>query len=680
MSSLIKFFKFDTDNDQISLFFIIYFFLISLSYPLIIGFTSNHEFSDYLFIISCILIIELTYFLFFKKILEKPFINNQILLSIFTFFVFIIWNNKIINNYINLGIYFLFLSIFALILNYFYKRNNQQNAFILTFISTIFLSGILHDFDHVNTKYFYLYFCIFLLTILTFYIFNKVNLKINYLFSLIIFLILFKVFLVSSNKDLFHYAWHLGPINSLFYYDLYEEVVSQYGFLNLLTIYSLSKLLNLSTSLILVSFIIFFIIIFYLMFLKKLFEITNYPFVIITLFSSFVIFANLGYSNLNGAIFIPSSSVFRFLPSLLTIIFFSKLIFEEEKKYKSNFVFFYCFFIISILWSFESFVFTCFPLIIFFMFRFFFNLTNKKKFIFFLNNKRNHFLLILSISSLLIGVFFFKEKNLIFFYEYALLTNASLAVGIKNNSTTLIFIFLIVVSYIILRDSIKIKKLFLQNLLFFTLISSYSIYFINRSVDNNIFSLLPFFIYLILCMRTQSKSLSFFRKLIITVLIFLSINISIISIFKNNEEFQNSLFSKKYSIPEYSIDFYQPSEEINKTINKFNNTPVTLISKNYIHEPNLNLPYEGYGLPILPLEMFSLLNDKRKNNLYDTFFNNNEYHLILCITECKFSNNSKEKNIRNKIFIGDKYKYSKIIQIDGEKYNEYLYLISKKLK
>ena len=75
--------------------------------------------------------------------------------------------------------------------------------------------------------------------------------------------------------------------------------------------------------------------------------------------------------------------------------------------------------------------------------------------------------------------------------------------------------------------------------------------------------------------------------------------------------------------PIYNKIDYLPSNQTLNVILKYNNLPITLISNKIIHERNHNLNYEGYGLPILPLEMFSQLNDQRRNNLFDLFENLN---------------------------------------------------------
>ena len=92
---------------------------------------------------------------------------------------------------------------------------------------------------------------------------------------------------------------------------------------------------------------------------------------------------------------------------------------------------------------------------------------------------------------------------------------------------------------------------------------------------------------------------------------------------------------------------------IQNEINKFENIPLTLISGKFIHKPNSNLFSNGYGLPILPLEHFNILNLKVKKKLMVSFFKINKSHLILCTINCEFYGSDKDYNYYNKIFLGD---------------------------
>ena len=66
-----------------------------------------------------------------------------------------------------------------------------------------------------------------------------------------------------------------------------------------------------------------------------------------------------------------------------------------------------------------------------------------------------------------------------------------------------------------------------------------------------------------------------------------------------------------------------------------------------------------------------------KNKLINKFFEKNRKHLILCIYDCSFYSSNSDTNIRNKIFVGKKIKYKKIIEVDTKNSKEILYILSK---
>ena len=683
---MFSFLNYKLDLRQIPFFLSLYIFSITFIYILIDGFIKNEELFDFIFLTIAIIFIEILFFIFFKKIFNWNTENkkNTFFLIIISIFFYLIWNQNILYSYVDLILYISFLLVSSLAIKFLVTKYkfvnfdyNKINFFYLIFIFSIFLSALLYEINFSNTNKLLLYFFSFLLSILLIIFFKKIHKSIDIFFSIIFFLIFFKVFLISSEKDAFHYAWYLGPVNSLFNYELYREVISQYGFLNILAIFKLTKLTNISSSVAIVIFIIFFISIFFIMFVKKLSKVINLPFSILTIFSCLIIFGSIGYADLTSSIFIPSSSVFRFLPSIISIILFARL--TNENTNIINLTFFCISCLISFLWSFESFFFTSFPILVFLFFRFnsliFKNFFSRSS-----NVDKKNFLIVLFIIFLVFCISFFiliYNKNLLFFYEYALLTNASLSEKIINNEFTLLFIFIIFISYLFLRNSFDNKKFFYHNLLFFSLLLSFSVYFINRSVNNNLISLLPFFIFFICSIKITPAYLLNHRKILIIIFILFSITSSFVSIFSNFDKFKKNLYSVNFVYPVYNTIDYLPSDQTLKEISKYNQLPLTLISNNTIHERNPNFNYEGYGLPILPLEMFSLLNKERRNGLYDLYFKKNNQHLILCIRDCKFFNKSNARNIRTKIFIGDSYSYKKLYSIKLDYFEENLYLIYK---
>ena len=122
---------------------------------------------------------------------------------------------------------------------------------------------------------------------------------------------------------------------------------------------------------------------------------------------------------------------------------------------------------------------------------------------------------------------------------------------------------------------------------------------------------------------------------------------------------------------------YLPNSEILASLKEYKDRPLTLISGKTIHNPNINLPSFGYGLPILPLEQFNVLKFDTKQKLMDRFFNINTSHLVLCLYECEFSYSSQDSNIYSKVFLGKNVKFKKIIEINENDKKEVLYLLSK---
>lgn len=674
---------------QINLFLVLSFFFIFLSFVISKGFISNEELSDKFFLISSVCLLEIIYLTISNKYINFQINNLKDHTILFTFFllIYLIWNSESILSYLDI---FLFFTLHICIvvpliifinLKYFYNLEQYKfENFVLLGILSFFFSGFFYEINYSSTKEFLglLFLSIIILTLNFF--FKKRNKLIDFLLSVIVFLFLIKVFLFSSEKDSFHYSWVLGPINSINEnHNLLDNVVSQYGYLNLLIINKLTQLINIESSQILVGFIIFLFVIFYAIFLKRILCLVNLSLVIITTFLSFLIFGNIGYTDFAGAMFIPSSSVFRFIPSLITIILFSETIKYNGNKFDKT-IFFYISLIISLIWSFESAFFILFSLTSFFISKLIFDLFN-------LSKQKINFVLLLSKCklSIILGLFlsiiiylFFKDKNVFLFYEHALNSKASLSVEITNNKLTLSFMFLLLLGYLIMRDSFVNKRIFYHNILWFSLFVAYSVYFLVRSVDSNILNILPLLLFIICSMKINSKQIEILRKSSLYVVIYFLIIASIFSSINNKEKLINTFFSSKLLVtPNFLDKNYLPQPKIINSINEYHGLDLTLISGDKIHDPNINLPSSGYGLPILPLEQFNILDEDIKQKLMDNFFNINTSHLILCLFECEFYNSNLDSNIYSKIFLGKNIKLKKITEINKNNKKEVLYLLSK---
>ncbi len=378
--------------------------------------------------------------------------------------------------------------------------------------------------------------------------------------------------------------------------------------------------------------------------------------------------------------FIPSSSVFRFLPSLITIILFSEVI---KKNIKNN-LFLFCLTIsilISFFWSFESFIFTIFSLGLYLFANLIFIIFQKKDVKQFLriNFKNYNFKFILFIFFITLILLIINKNNFTLFYEHAFNSKTSLSKEILNNKVTLVFLYMLTLGFLIVRDGYKKKNLFSYNLLWFGLLTGYSLYFLVRSVDNNFFNIFPYIVFIICSMETYSNQIKYLRLISIYILIFFTIISSSFSILQNKDKFLSNLFSLNYYvIPNFLSKDFLPPEEIQSVINKYKNVPLTLVSGTTIHHKNINLPSYGYGLPILPLEHFNILKVDVKQNLIDNYFEKNKKHLLLCIEGCEFYKSNEDSNYYSKIFIGENINVKKIFYLKAKNSTPTLYILSKK--
>jgi hypothetical protein len=675
---------------QINLFLVLSFFFIFLSFVISKGFIRNEELSDKFFLVSSVCLLEIIYLTISNKFVNFQ-INNlkdHVILLIFFLLIYLLWNTESILSYLDIFLFFAFhLSIVVPLIifinsKYIYNLDqyNKFEYFVLLGILSFFFSGFFYEINYSSTKELLILLFLSLIILTLNFFLKKCNKWIDFLLSVIFFLFLIKVFLFSSEKDSFHYSWVLGSINSINEnHNLLDNVVSQYGYLNVLIINKLTQLTNIESSQVLVGFIIFLFIIFYVIFLKKILSLVNLSLVIITTFLAFLIFGNIGYTDFAGAMFIPSSSVFRFLPSLITIILFSETIKYNGNKF-DKIIFFYLSFIISLIWSFESAFFILFSLTFFFTTKLILNLFNpsKQKTNFFMLFSRFKLSIILGLFLSIIIYLFFKDKNIFLFYEHALNSKTSLSVEITNNKLTLSFMFLLLLGYLIMRDSFVNKRIFYHNTLWFALFVSYSAYFLVRSVDSNILNILPLLLYIICSMKINSRQIEILRKSSLYVVIYFLIIASIFSSIKNKEKLISTFFSSKLLVtPNFLDKNYLPHPKIKKSIKEYHDLDLTLISGDKIHNPNINLPSSGYGLPILPLEQFNILDVDIKQRLMDNFFNINSSHLILCTFECKFYDSNLDSNIYSKIFLGKNIKLKKITEFNKNNKKEVLYLLSK---
>lgn len=680
-------------TDQVIFFFLLSFFYITISFIVIkslLGFDKYTELSDNLFILSAVIISEISFLIVILN--KKKFIFNKKDLKIYFFLIILLygyWNLSFVNNYLifSLTLVLQFILGFILIslntshfkINKFFEKEN----FLILFLSFVF-GGIFYILEtpSISKIYMILLFSIGLFIInkkITSYKYSK---KVDIFFSILIFLILLKVFLLSSEKDSFHYSWYLGPAYSTLADNIMmSEIVSQYGYFSILFIKYFSLFFNFSFDKAFILLIIIFFLCFFFLFVFLMKKKLDYSYFIITTFISVVLFANSGIANISSSIFIPSSSVYRFLPSLLSIFFLSNLLKNKENLFKSSGYLFFISFIISICWSVESAFFSLFSVFSlsssFILYTLYFYLIEKKKTILKIDRYKKIFT-IFSILSFLIIIFFFNNKELLFFYEHLIGLKAFKSLELLPARITVTFVFFIIINYLFLRLSFdkKTKIDFLNNSMWFGLLLSYSTYYIARSHINNFFSILPFIIFITLMIDFNTNIIVKVKNLLIKTIIFFSLIVTFVSFYENASIFKKNLISENFlRLPQYKFNNYKPSSEIQINLDRYNEIPITLITGKYIHNFNNNLKKGGYGMPILPLEQFNRLSEKRKSYLNKIFFEKNNQQLILCLIDCKFYKGNSMNSLED-IFIADE---SKILNLANLKKNgliEKLYLIS----
>ena len=372
--------------------------------------------------------------------------------------------------------------------------------------------------------------------------------------------------------------------------------------------------------------------------------------------------------------YIPSSSVFRFLPSILTIFYLTNLIKNKEKQIKKNVTLFLIFLTIGSLWSFESFIFIYFSLLGGFISLFLYYFLIKKDNIFFNFIKEKYLTSIIIFLFILIIPIYIILYNL-FFLDYSIGLRGALSNEIEMSLISLLFIVFLFFNYCIVRISLTNKKNsnFLINCLWFSLFISFTSYYIIRSHPHNFFNLLSFFIFFVAILKIDSLNMRNIRIIFLRTLIPLVIISSLLSFYHNKELFLKNLFLNDYlKKPEYKHNNYKPNLNLKNVINKYDNLPLTLITGKTIHGLNNNLTSSGYGLPILPLEQFNTLSKKKRIKLINIYFNKNPDHLILCLTKCNFYNEKIKKKNWESIFLPSQIEIKKLFNNKKES----LYLLS----
>ena len=669
--------------EKINLYFIFSFFFITLSYFITKALLGTGELSDNFFVISIPIFCEISLFFIlannYENILKNKIDYLSFLLCSIT--ILLLWDN---NSYIYNNIFsFILFNFLTLLVVVFLHKVSDKNEILILFLFLFILNGLFIKIDYLDSENIFYFIIIYLFYFISLKLKFKYNKILNIILSSFFLIILLKVFILSSEKDSFHYSYIIGSgYSTLFGHKLMNEVVSQYGYVNIILVDFISNFTKNRIDISLVSIIILLLITFFFLLLNKIKKITNHPIFITSIFAGIVLFSNLGIQELTGSILIPSSSVFRFLPAIIVMLFLSKIIFfKNSNNLTKNIYLFYFFLIVGSLWSFESFFFIFFSLFILLFFFIFFLLIEKNKILQYIYSNYQFICLqviILFIIFLFFIFFIFQNSQIIFFYEYVLNNKSIKSVDIFSSRYVLIFIFFLMIKYLFIRSSFKFEnfKYFFNNLIWFTLFVSFSAYYVTRSVYTNLFALFPFYIYFLSCMRSEYEAVRRIRKFFFDIFILISITTFFLSCYINKDIFYKNLLSSTYlNLPQYEYNNYKPSLELQSILSKYKDTPVTLYTGNTVHNYNDNLFKGGYGLPILPLEQFNILSNSRKIELMDIFFKKYDQHLVICLKECLFYSEVNKMQSWSSIFVPEKYK---IVEIRVEsKDNEIMYLIIK---
>ena len=676
--------------EKIVFFIVIGLFLSTISYLIIKPLFNFNEFSDYIYILTNFLIFEILLIKLsskkFKFLDKKLF--EYLILFIFFILTFFLWIENMPKLNISFFLYLFF--VLAPITYYIYiitdkliSTHDKKILFLISLITSVIFKSLIFENLSIDLT-FVVYLSLIFLTLSTLFMMLK-KIKFNYLdifLSLIFFILFIKIFLYSSPKDNFHYSVVVGPINSILNGgNLLNDTLSQYGYLNILIVKYLSFFFNGDVSKTLIFFILFLFIIFSILFINIVKKETTLPYFLIVSFVSMISFGNLGYSNLTGAMFIPSSSVFRFLPAVVTILLLINLIKDNNKNFFINSSFFFLSVLISTLWSFESLFFIYFSIIGTSVIFFISNYLTKKKIIniklFSINRIKTIYCFALITLYLLILFYIIGYYDFSLFYESTLnLKQSALSKELIMSETSLILIFFFIINYYFWRESfqkILLVNFYINSLLFLLLIA-FSSYYLVRSHPNNLFNILPYIFFLTCLIKPFYNEGKIYKKIFINTFIYFSLVAGLFSFYINYDILKKNIKNKNLILPNFSKD-YKPSIKIKNILSANNNIPVTLITGKTVHNINFKINSNGYGMPILPLETFNRASNDRKKKIMQLIFSKNKNHLLLCIFDCNIYTEEKNRKSWNDIFIHPDYNIKKLSEEDIK--NEKLFLISK---
>lgn len=440
-------------------------------------------------------------------------------------------------------------------------------------------------FSSNNFRYILLCFGIFL--VLRRFLNNHHKIRKNVFYTIFLFTIALS-FLFAFRSDSinqiegsgFHWGYYTGVINTIKSGGtLLYDAPSQYGFLNIL----LPSLLTFESNR--QSFYVFQSVIFIVLFILLSIILYRYSngraslFLLIVIFLSFY----LADPELIGPQLYPSSSLVRFFPSLLILLWFfylDKAGLNQSLSHKVRIIE-SSLLLLSALWSFESFLYSLFIIFFAFVFRILHN--GFKKVLYFYTLILLQLLLSLVILIFLFYILTSKWPDLNLFLMYSI----KYAQGFGSyplSTSSPIWIFPIMVLFMIVLKKFDFGYVSILRYTSMGALLGWSTYFVGRSVPDNIIALTPEIVVILVLnyMLTQDLRIQKFVALPIGIYLFiLSANIIL----------SPTLVNKLVNLRFYSSSISNPINASPELVKVFN-------SLDYEYK-NLPIVYNGH-LGLLP--------------------------------------------------------------------------------
>ena len=301
----------------------------------------------------------------------------------------------------------------------------------------------------------------------------------------------FWLMVLSSYKDVHHWSFFLGPVYTVLDGGhLLWDAPSQYGFMNILSIVTLSRLTGQNPEIAMCHLLVLFEVVSLIVtFYFFRFRLGLSTLVSATVAATFQFCLPGWIETYSGPAYIPSSSAFRFLPSLVALLSFDRAV----RSPTPIGVFLSAALIaIAALWSPESCVYTGAPLCAFL----FFDFVRKPRLAFFTSRPVRVCLLVVILVAVFFGCYALTLPHGIdfyAFYEYAeAYATFSGTLPMEEDLWTLLFALLISTAYLIARlRFVGGGESAAQGYMAFVYVLCIATYFVARSNYRNVHNIIP---------------------------------------------------------------------------------------------------------------------------------------------------------------------------------------------